>query len=73
MIPGLLQQRSIMANQPLQHTSTYETCYRKAVQSSIHFDPYAHIPCSICPVAADCGPHSTINPITCPYLTEWLA
>jgi len=33
---------------------------------------YNQIPCSICPVFAECSDEGDITPAKCPYLTNWL-
>ena len=69
-IPILLEKKTEITGKPC--PSSNETFYRYAAMSSINHDPYASIPCAICPIASDCGTNSKVNPRECVYFTKWL-
>eukprot|EP00962_Isochrysis_galbana_P021022 scaffold6181_cov129-Isochrysis_galbana.AAC.7 len=45
----------------------------KLLEASHDFAPHhVQVPCSVCPMFADCTPDAEINPQSCEYLDRWL-
>jgi DNA-directed RNA polymerase III subunit RPC6 len=45
----------------------------KLLETCHEFAPHhVQVPCSVCPMFADCAPDAEINPQSCEYLDRWL-